>query len=444
MDKFQQIMYAMIEIATKKEIKMKQFDIRNDQLTNQYAPVEWIAESGLDETALREAYDELMKNEAGLSRAMLKAKTYELIANRSRIAVDKADIFQEKLFSGGLIARQRGAWEKEVTDRIMPIEKAEKKAAWEKYGSYSADGDYGHTSPNSKLLLEIGVTGLLARVKEAAARSGLTEKQFDFYRACEVTLTVFLRYLKRLADAISPYDTDGERVLRHLTEAAPADTYEAMQLLISYFFFHEYVGGTRVRTLGRLDVLLEPFYQRDLAEGRYTDGEIREMMRFFLHKFFVAKVPFGLPFCLGGLDADEREVTCQMSYLIVEVYRELKITSPKIHIRVSDKTPTDFIKLVLDCIRDGVSSFVFVNDATSIKSLEAVGIDHRDALDYVPIGCYEPAVWGVEIGCTGNGGVNLAKAVELVVTGGIDLRTGERCGLPTGRIESYEAFVSAT
>ena len=28
---------------------------------------------------------------------------------------------------------------------------------------------------------------------------------------------------------------------------------------------HEYIGGTRVRTLGRLDVLLYPFYKNDIA-----------------------------------------------------------------------------------------------------------------------------------------------------------------------------------
>ncbi len=86
---------------------------------------------------------------------------------------------------------------------------------------------------------------------------------------------------------------------------------------------------------------------------------------------------------------------------------------------------------------------MFVNDRIGIKSLMDVGITEQDARDYVPIGCYEPAVWGVEIGCTGNGGVNLAKAVELVFTNGIDLGSGEPCGIQTGKITSYEGFAEA-
>jgi len=86
---------------------------------------------------------------------------------------------------------------------------------------------------------------------------------------------------------------------------------------------------------------------------------------------------------------------------------------------------------------------VFVNDDIAIKALMDVGIEEKDAKNYVPIGCYEPAVWGVEIGCTGNGGVNMAKAVEFVMTDGIDHKTGKLCGVKTGKIESWEDFVKA-
>ena len=70
-------------------------------------------------------------------------------------------------------------------------------------------------------------------------------------------------------------------------------------------------------------------------------------------------------------------------------------------------------------------------------------IEEKDAKNYVPIGCYEPAVWGKEIGCTGNGGANLGKAVELVITGGVDLNSGKQIGVKTGEIKTYEDFISA-
>ena len=421
---------------------MKRFDKQDHRLTHQFENIEWLTESGLGEEQLQGLVDQLMENKTGESRAMIKANAIMLLAEHSRIAIDPDDIFQDKLFGGRFLSRQREAWEREVNETYLAEEHLARKAG-EKCGSFNAYGDYGHTSPNSRLLLEIGAAGILGRAEKAAAREGLSDKQKDFYRSCIVTWRAFLRYLERLAGAIAPYDADNEAALRNLTLREPDNSYEAMQLLIAYFFFHEYVCKTRVRTLGRLDVLLYPFFQRDVERGIYTAAEIREMLKFFLNKFWTAKVPFDLPFCLGGLKEDGEDVTNEMSYMIVETYRELCIYSPKIHIRVSEKTPPSFVKLVLSCIREGNSSFVFVNDTVTFRALTAVGIEARDVWDYVPIGCYEPAVWGMEIGCTGNGGVNLPKALELVITRGVDLKTGMRCGLDTGEIGTYEQLMDA-
>jgi len=49
----------------------------------------------------------------------------------------------------------------------------------------------------------------------------------------------------------------------------------------------------------------------------------------------------------------------------------------------------------------------------------------------------------VEIGCSDNGGVNLAKAVEAVFNRGKDLRSGELCGIDTDKISSYDEFLAA-
>lgn len=422
---------------------MRRFDRNNEQLGSQFQNIEWLPESGVDEEELRHLYRELMENRAGYSKAVLKAKTFEMIAGRSRIALDLEDIFQDKLFGGKLMKLQRDTWEKEVQEKFLPDETLEVSRAWEEFGTFQSMSDYGHTSPNSRALLKLGFSGLLERVEKASQKEGLTQRQTDFYESCKIVLKAMMTVARRLSAAIRPYSVENSDALIHIANGAPKNSYEAMQLLVLYFFLHEYVAGTRVRTLGRLDVLLYPFYRDDIAAGTYTKEEIKEMLKFFLYKFWTAKVPFDLPFCLGGVDAEGREVTNELSYLIVETYNELNIHSPKIHIRVSDQTPQEFIKLVLSCIRGGNSSFVFINDRIGIKSLVDVGIEEKDARDFVPIGCYEPAVWGVEIGCTGNGGVNLAKAVELVFTNGIDLRTGEQCGIKTGNMSTFGEFLMA-
>ncbi len=418
---------------------MKAFDWNNSRLTGQFREPVW--RDGLSPEELEAACRSLEADLAGQAKALIKAKTFALIAEKSRIAVDSEDIFQDKLFGGGIMERQRRRWQRAVTDAHFP--EAEAMAEAFRLGAYRSDSDFGHTSPDSRALLKLGIPGLLARLREAASREGLSPEQKDFYAAGEMVLEAMLTVMRRLADGVRPVNPENAAALDQLVKGAPRDLYEAMQLIIVYFFLHEYVAGTRVRTLGRLDVLLWPYYQRDLESGRYTEAEIDEMLRFFLHKFYAADVPFGLPFCLGGRSPEGGEVTNALSLRIVEIFDSMNIHSPKLHIRVSDDTPKDFIKRVLAAIRGGSSSFVLISDNIAVQSLMRVGITREDALDYVPIGCYEPAVWGREIGCTGNGGVNLAKAVELVFTGGRDHATGRMLGPDPGEIDSWEAFVSA-
>ncbi len=427
---------------------MKVFDKNNVRLRNQFEHVAWIDDSGVSREELARLCDELRQHTAALPRTLQKAKLFELILRHARIAVDEDDIFQDKIdesvyYGQKLMTRQRVEWQWEIERNELAEETVEVQDAWRLFGAYHAAPDFGHTSPNTQRLLELGFVGLLARIERSAARDGLSEKQKTMYESCRIMLQACIDFAERLAVAVRPHNEENYRALHQLTVGAPRNSYEAMQLLLLYFFLHEFVAGARVRTFGRLDVLLSPFYMVDIKAGTYTRDEIREMLKFFLNKLWSAKVPYDMPFALGGLDKDGEEVTNEFSSMVVEAYDSLDIYSPKIHIRVSDKTPEEFIKQVLRCIRGGNSSFVFLNDSVAIRSLTAVGIEEKDAYNYVPIGCYEPAVWGVELGCTGNGGVNLAKAVELVFTDGADLASGRQISVKTGPIDSYEAFYAA-
>ncbi|MBO5223089.1 MAG: hypothetical protein J6C23_01060 [Clostridia bacterium] len=415
------------------------FENSRSVLEKEFTQTEWLENSGLNPDDVVKAVEGIENQYS--SKAIIKAKTFEFIASNALIAVDKFNIFQDKLQGSSIMAKQRSKWQKQVIDEHLSQEAGDIYEAWQGCGAYHAHSDFGHTSPNSKLLLNVGISGLLQRVEEAENKGGLTDKQKDFYLSCKIMLKSMQTVAHRLADAIEPYNTDNATALRNIAKDKPQNTYEAMQLLVLYFFLHEYVGGTRVRTLGIVDALLYPFYKKDIEEGVYTKEQIKEMLKYFLFKFWSAKVPYDLPFCLAGLDENENSIVNELSYLIVETYNELNIYSPKIHIRVSDKTPREFIMLVLSCIRGGNSSFVLVNDHVAIKSLERVGISHKDAVNYVPIGCYEPAVWGVEIGCTGNGGINLGKAIEYIFNNGVDHRNNKVMGAPVGKISTYEDFV---
>ena len=415
------------------------FDKTRKALDAQYKNINWL--SGLGKEELSAAIEEIERIYP--ERCIQKAMTYKLILESASIAIDKEDIFQEKLRSFDLMAEQRARWENAVVEGFLKNERAHLNRANE-LGAYSSGSDYGHTSPNSQRLLELGFIGLLERIKVTKEGKALSEKQDAFYRSCEIVLEALMTAAKRFYAAIKPYNADCSDAFAKISAGKPENIYEAMVLIVFYFFMHERVTGTRVRTLGRRDLMLEPFYKRDIEDGKFTKAEINEMLKYFLNKFSAANIDYGLPFCISGMKRNGTEAVSEITYLIVEAFDEISVYSPKIHVRVSDNTPRDFIKLVLRCIRRGNSSFVFVNDNATVKALVKVGIEENDALDYVPIGCYEPAIWGVEIGCTGNGHVSLPKAIELTLNGGCDLNTGYRLGCEVGKIDSFDDFLTET
>lgn len=416
-----------------------------ETLDSQYQNINWIENSGLSFTTLQKEVIEIEKKYQNRTKAIIKAKTFEFILDNGQIAVDTDDIFNEKLNAVGIMSSQIWRWQGECIENHDDLKNkfATVYDATQAFAFHAA-GDYGHASANTERLLKIGFDGVLNHLNTAKTSKGqLSKDEADFYESCEIYIKAIQRFLSRLADAVEETSTENALCLRNISQNKPSNMYEALQLLISHFYLHEYVAGTRIRTLGRLDKILYPFYKNDLEKGTFTKEEIYAMLQYFLNKLWSMKVPYDLPFELGGLDKDESEVTNELSYMIVDAYMSLDIYSPKIHIRVSDKTPESFVKLVLSSIRAGKSSFVFGNDNVITKALENVGISKEDALDYTFIGCYEPAVYAHEMGCTGNGHVNGAKAIEYAFTGGVDITSGKQISAKTSKIKTYNDFLSA-
>ena len=420
---------------------MRTFCEKRHALARQYREICWNVSGGTDPAELEKKVLELERKTD--DRAVLKARTFALLLQEGQLAVTEGDIFQEKVNARGIMQRQRERWYNDFRH-----EHFEEHAVWAKtlrdMGVLMSAKDFGHTSSDTEALLHLGFSGLLDRLEQAEARRGsMTETQKGFFEAGRIVLQALQQLCLRFSRLLANENAENAACFAKLAVGAPQNLYEAMQLLIVYFYAHEFVGGTRMRTLGRLDRLLSPFYHRDLGNGTLTQEGAKELLRYFLHKFWTMEVVADMPFALGGMDENGQDVTDAFSRLVVEVYDELCIYSPKIHIRVTGTTPPDFVKQVLDCIRRGNSSFVFVNDDVAVRALEKCGATTEEARNYVIIGCYEPAVYGKELPCTCNGYLNMAKLVELVLLNGRDCATGRMVGLQTGVPDSYEAFLMA-
>lgn len=375
------------------------------------------------------------------SAAVYAAHVFRFIAEYAPLAADPHNMFQDKIFHGDVLLKLRGKRIRKMRE-AFPADTA-LVDDWDRYGVNGVPSyDFGHSCMDMAALLTLGLPGIIERLVKAKEKLGnaISKEQEYFYQSCIITYQAISIIAQRLSE-LDGIDEDNKNCLRNISQNAPKTTYEALQLIYLYFTVFEFIHGGRLRTLGGLDRLLYPFYKKDIENG-ITVEYIENLFRYFLYKIWAAKVPFDLPFMLGGIYANGESAVNELSYLIVNTYAELNIYSPKIHIRVNENTPKSFVLTVLESIRKGNNSFVFANDRVVIDSLMKVGISEQDAKEYVLIGCYEPSAVN-EVPCTGAGSTNLAKILELTLNNGCDMVDGKRFVEGTPSVCDFNGFMKA-
>lgn len=287
-----------------------------------------------------------------------------------------------------------------------------------KAGAMKAMADFGHTAPDWERVLRLGIPGIIAEARELlrAEREtlGSTPEKCAFYLAVIEAYEGIITYIKRLRDAVSltvsPSSDFTAENLSAIAERAPETLAEAMQLYFIFYRAQQFADGAVLRSLGSIDHLLYPFYLKDLKRG-VSEEEIRELVRYFLYKWNSMRTLANIPFDIGS-EANE------LTYIIVSEYGKLSLPDPKIHVKCSDKTPKKLLLMILELVKGGNNSFVFVNERIVISALENIGISTEDANNYTLIGCYEPSAVGKELPCTLNGRVSLPMATEFVLKRG--------------------------
>lgn len=295
--------------------------------------------------------------------------------------------------------------------------------------AYTGERDFGHTCAGWESILELGLFGLRQRVAEYAARAS-GEKQ-RFFRGLLRVWDGVLDFLVRAAEAAEACGREKmARGLRSLARRAPETLYEAMQTSLAYYQLQMSFDGTVLRTLGRLDQLFYPFWQKE-GEGA------AQLLDDFLAEVDSLKVQANVPFALGGTDSTGNSLVNPLSYQLLERYRAGATAYTKMHILWSSNMPRDFLEQALRAVREEKNSIVFMNDAGVIKALEKLGAEHADAAAYHVVGCYECGAQE-ELTCSCNARVNLPKALELALNGGRDMLTGELTGLANdGNFETF-------
>jgi formate C-acetyltransferase len=282
-------------------------------------------------------------------------------------------------------------------------------------------------------------------------------------RICADAIVVFARRHAQRARELATACADESRraeleqiaeVCERVPAQAPRTFWEALQ---AYWFVHLGVV-TELNTWdsfcpGRLDQHLWPFYRRDLAEGRLTREGAKELLQCFWVKFNNQPAPpkVGVTaaesgtytdFCninVGGLAADGSDGANEVSDLLLEVIDEMRLLQPSSNIQLSKRNPDRFLRRAAEVIRQGWGQPSVFNADLVVEELLRQGKSIEDARAGGTSGCVETGAFGKEAYIL-TGYVNLVKALEITLNGGVDPLTGRRIGADTGDASAFTTF----
>lgn len=374
-------------------------------------------------------------NDETKPKTIRKAEILSYIFDHAQLEISPCDLFADRINAGWILPGIRwDNWYRVFREHCGAF--LDEAAVGHTCGAYSGDDDYGHTCPDWRSLMALGLPGVLKRAEDALAAN----PENDFYESCVIAYRALIRLVNRFADAAErfadAYPTAAltAAALRGVAAHKPETLHEAMQLTFLIFRIVTDIEGENVRSLGRLDVLYQPYITED-------DEETKELLRYCFCRYYVKSNSANIPFTLGGEDVEQDARVMHLTGLMVDVLGELNNPSPKVQMRVGDHPDPHVLRRIMELIRAGSNSFVFCNDRVVEGALVKNGHDLRDARDYVMIGCYESSTMGRENACTCNGRVSLPKAVECAMNGGRDLRNNTQLGpVCADTFDTFEDF----
>lgn len=328
----------------------------------------------------------------------------------------------------------------------------------------------GHTALGIKMF-RTGLLDLKEEIAESLAKTDLVNDpegvdKRDELRAMDIVCDAMIRYAERYAERLEELAAEEKdpvrkkelekmaAICRRVPAHAPTTVHEALQ---HYWFIH--LGVVTELNLwdsfnpGRLDQSLYPLYKKQLEEGTVTQEEVYEMLQSFWVKFNNHPSPpkVGVTaeesntytdFCLinvGGVKEDGSDGVNEMSYILLDVIREMRLLQPSSMIQVSKKNPDRFIRAAVEIIKTGFGQPSVFNTDALVQEMLRAGKDVRDARNGGCSGCVETGAFGTEAYIL-TGYFNLPKILELTLNDGFDKRTGKQIGLKTGTATDYRTY----
>ncbi len=392
----------------------------------------------------------------------------EVLNSRPKVSF-RIDDEAKRIYKEEIIPFWKG---KSNRDRIMGLMTPEWHNAYNAgiFTEFQEQRAPGHTVLGYKMF-RTGFLDLKAEIQEAISRldyfndPGAYEKSEELKAmdiACDAIIMFANRYadeLLRLADVETDPVRKGElEKMAAVCRKVPANAPETVHEMLQHYWFIHLGVITELNPWdsfnpGRLDQHLWRVYKKEKESESLTDSFLYDLLGCFWVKFNNHPAPpkMGVTasesstytdFCLinlGGVKSDGTDAVNEMTYILLDVIKEMRILQPSSMVQISRKNPDRYIHKALDIIRTGFGQPSCFNTEAIIQELLQQGKNIVDARNGGASGCVETGAFGTEAYWL-TGYFNLPKILEITLNNGFDERTKTQIGLRTGFAADYETF----
>jgi formate C-acetyltransferase len=315
-----------------------------------------------------------------------------IIKNQNDILLKEAIIFKEICKKAKLAMKEEEVFFYYPDFFILPIS----KNSLDLY-------PLGNITVNYAEVLNKGILGIEKEIKQLYLNNDKNTFYYALLEICE-GIKIYSNRVKSFIKKKFPKKKELINCLDQVPLLPARNFFEALQciLIINSFLW---MAGHHLIGLGRLDIILYPFYSNDINKGILNKDKAFFLIKEFLkslHKGFKYKSNVlpgdtGQVIVLGGKDNMGIDQCNELTFIFMNVMKDLKLPDPKIVLRVHENTPDEVWYTAMDLLSEGLGYPLFSNDDVIIPALQKFGYEVYDSYNYVVSACWEPHIPGVSL-----------------------------------------------
>ncbi|MBE6885051.1 MAG: hypothetical protein E7487_10640 [Ruminococcaceae bacterium] len=251
-------------------------------------------------------------------------------------------------------------------------------------------------------VLKYGLKDYEERIRKQLENREIQGRNREFLESLQNVVESIKIWHSRYLEAVRKVKPEIYTNLMQVPLAPARNFHEAVQAVWFIFSFVRLCGNWP--GIGRIDALLGDYLKKDLESGALTLDRAREILASLFIKgceWIQSDTPAGSGdaqhyqnIVLAGIDEDGKEITNEVTYLVLDIVEELGISDFPITVRLSSGTPEKLLRRVAEVMKHGGGVVAVYNEEVILKAMTDYGYSLKEARNFANDGCWEVQVPG--------------------------------------------------